>query len=190
MRTPSAHDDAQYLLGLYLNDHLAGSSAGVELLNRAAKSHHGRPFGPQLERLAREVVQDRESLKEIMRSLDVSERRSRAALGWLGEKAGRLKLNGRLFSRSPLSDVLELEAMRLGVQGKRSCWLTLRTLAENDDRIDTAQLARLLARAEEQGEALEELRMRCASRAFVPGHAGPARTARPAKARSLPRGAY
>ncbi|WP_251059172.1 MULTISPECIES: hypothetical protein [unclassified Streptomyces] len=189
MPTPSAHD-AQYLLGLYLNDHLAGSSAGVELLKRAAKSHHGRPFGPQLERLAREVAQDRESLKEIMRSLDVSERRSRAALGWLGEKAGRLKLNGRLFSRSPLSDVLELEGMRLGVQGKRSGWLTLRILADTDDRIDTAQLARLLERAEEQAETLEELRTRCAVRTFVPGRAGPARKAGPAKGHSLPRGAF
>ncbi|WP_327281515.1 MULTISPECIES: hypothetical protein [unclassified Streptomyces] len=187
MHTPSAHGDAQYLLGLYLNDHLAGSTAGVDLLNRAANNHHGSPFGPPLERLAREVAQDRESLKDIMRTLDVPERRSRAALGWLGEKAGRLKLNGRLFSRSPLSDVLELEAMRMGVQGKRSCWLTLHTLAASDRRLDAARLAGLLARAEEQSDVLEELRTRCAVRAFAAGHAGAARTAR---AKPRPRGAF
>ncbi|MFE1804639.1 hypothetical protein [Streptomyces sp. NPDC059533] len=189
MRTSSEHE-AHHLLELYLNDHLAGASAGVDLLKRAAKSHHGEPFGPQLEHLAREVAQDREILKEIMRSLDVSERRSRAVLGRLGEKAGRLKLNGRLFSRSPLSDVIELEAMRLGVQGKRSCWLTLRTLAKSDARIDAARLAWLLERAEEQAELLEELRTRCAVRVFGPGRAGSASTVRRAKARSLPRGAF
>ncbi|MFB6615165.1 hypothetical protein ACFCV9_13280 [Streptomyces sp. NPDC056367] len=188
MRTSSEHD-ARHLLGLYLNDHLAGSSAGVDLLKRAAKSHSGRPFGPQLAHLAQEVAEDRESLKEIMRSLDVPERRSRAALGWLGEKAGRLKLNGRLFSRSPLSDVIELEAMRLGVQGKRSCWLTLRSLAKSDGRIDAVRLARLLERAEEQAGLLEDMRTRCAVRAFVPGRVGSARV-RPAKPHSLPRGAF
>jgi hypothetical protein len=31
--------------------------------------------------------------------------------GWIGEKAGRLKLNGRLRSRSPLSSLEELEMM-------------------------------------------------------------------------------
>lgn len=189
MRTSSEHD-THHLLELYLNDHLAGSSAGVDLLKRAAKSHSGKPFGPQLEHLAREVAQDRESLKGIMRSLEVSERRYRAALGWLGEKAGRLKLNGRLFSRSPLSDVIELEAMRLGVQGKRSCWLTLRALAKSDARIDAARLARLLDRAEEQAEVLEELRTRCAVRTFDPAQAGTTSTVRQAKARTLPRGAF
>ncbi|MFJ4775709.1 hypothetical protein [Streptomyces sp. NPDC088762] len=193
MRTPSAHDarhEAQRLLGIYLNDHLAGAYAGVELLKRAAKSHRGSPIGHQLERLAREAGEDRESLKEIMRTLDVPERRSRAALGRLAEKAGRLKLNGHLFSRSPLSDVLEMEALRLGVQGKRSGWLTLRALAETDDRIDTARLARLLERAEEQAETLEELRTRCAVRALGPGGEGRSGRARRARGHALPRGAF
>nr|WP_239148871.1 hypothetical protein [Streptomyces sp. SID12501] len=60
-----------------------------------------------------------------MFDLGVSTDHSKAALGRLSEKAGRLKPNGRLFSRSPLSDVLELESMLLGVQGKTSCWRPL-----------------------------------------------------------------
>jgi hypothetical protein len=35
-----------------------------------------------------------------------------------GEKAGRLKFNGRLPARSPLSNLEELEMLRLGVKGK------------------------------------------------------------------------
>ncbi len=92
-----------------------------------------------------------------MSDLDVSTDHPKVALGWLAEKAGRLKPNGHLFSRSPLSDVLELESMLLGVQGKASCWRTLRVLAETDDRLYADHLDTLLERAEQQTTTLEEL---------------------------------
>ncbi|WP_327686169.1 hypothetical protein [Streptomyces sp. NBC_00467] len=50
-----------------------------------------------------------------MADLDVSTDHPKAALGRLAEQAGRLKPNGHLFSRSPLSDILELEALLVGV---------------------------------------------------------------------------
>lgn len=42
--------------------------------------------------------------------------------GWLAEKAGRLKLNGRPLRRSPLSGLVELEMMHLAVEGEQACW--------------------------------------------------------------------
>ena len=87
--------------------------------------------------------------------------------GWSAEKLGRLKPNGRLFSLSPLSDVIELEAMRLGVDGKAAGWQTLRRLAEHDDRLDKAHLDDLLARAEAQKETLERLRRQAVTAVFV-----------------------
>src|SRR3954447_8340980 len=114
--------DESPLLDIYLNDHLAGAPRGTELLKRAAAAHHGEPLGAELALLAREVEQDLGTLKEIMADLDVSAQHTKQAAGWLAEKAGRLKPNGHLTSRSPLSDVLELELMRLGVEGKASCW--------------------------------------------------------------------
>ena len=54
------------LLGIYLNDHLAGATAGSELARRAATSHGGTPVGAVLARLAREVTQDRAALVEMM----------------------------------------------------------------------------------------------------------------------------
>jgi hypothetical protein len=43
----------------------------------------------------------------------------------MGEKAARLKLNGHLLARSPLSSLEELEMLRLGVEGKAAGWRTL-----------------------------------------------------------------
>jgi hypothetical protein len=146
------------LLAVYLNDHLAGAVAGAELLRRSAGAHQGTELGPPLTDLAEEVRRDGESLRKIMGDLGVPVMRGRMALGWLGEKAGRLKPNGRFVSRSPLSDVLELEAMRLGVEGKLCAWRTLQALTDAEPRIDGARMTALVARAERQIQTLDALR--------------------------------
>ena len=82
----------------------------------------------------------------------------------MGEKAGRLKFNGRILSRSTLSDLEELELLRLGVEGKAAGWRTLRTLAGTDARLDADQLDELISRASSQADQLEELRLHAANR--------------------------
>ena len=159
------------MLKTYLNDHLAGSTGGRDLLRRAAKTHSSDPLGPELAELAEEVSQDRESLRRIMRTLRVPQQPAKIALGWAAEKLGRLKPNGRVVNRSPLSDVLELEAMRLGVEGKASCWRTLRALTATDDRLDRAFLDQLLQRAWRQADVLEALRTSTAVEVFGPSPA-------------------
>lgn len=152
-------------LQIYLNDHLAGATGGVELLRRVARVHQSDAMGPELSRLAREVSEDRASLMQIMKDLGVPVQRHMAAMGWVGEKVGRLKPNGRLISRSPVSDVLELELMLLGVEGKASCWRTLRVLA--DGKLDAIRLDDLIQRATRQSETLERLRASTAADVFV-----------------------
>ncbi len=151
------------LLGIYLNDHLAGATAGTELAHRMARSHGGEKDGGTLRRLAAEIGQDRAALLDIMAALGVTVRRYKVGAAWIGEKAGRLKFNGRLFARSPLSDLEELEILRLGVEGKAAGWRTLRTLADSDPRLDPARLDELIARARRQADLLEDLRVAAAS---------------------------
>jgi hypothetical protein len=79
---------------------------------------------------------------------------------WAGEKAARLKFNGRLLARSPLSDLEELELLRLGVEGKAAGWRTLRALADTDSRLDPGHLDELMSRARRQTDLLEELGVR------------------------------
>ncbi|MFJ5551152.1 hypothetical protein [Streptomyces sp. NPDC093225] len=161
-----AAPDAERLLAIYLNDHLAGSNAGLSLIRRIVRHHRRTPLRAPLTRIAQEVAEDRDSLREIMQALDTPALHARAAIGTVAERAARLKLNGRLLSRSPLSDVLELEAMRLGVEGKAAGWRALRSVADSDPRLDRAILDRLSARAERQARALEEMRLAAAARAF------------------------
>jgi hypothetical protein len=150
------------LLGIYLNDHLAGATAGVELAHRMARSHADPAAGSTMRRLAAEIAQDRSALQEIMAGLGIPARAYKVCAAWIGEKVGRLKLNGRLRSRSPLSDLEELEILRLGVEGKAAGWRTLRALSESDPRLDTARLDGLMSRARSQADLLEELRVRAA----------------------------
>jgi hypothetical protein len=158
----SGHD----LLGIYLNDHLAGATGGLELARRVAGSHRGPGAGRPLQRLAAEVAQDRAALEDIMATLGIPVRAYKVYVAWIGEKTARLKFNGYLFARSPLSSLEELEMLRLGVEGKAAGWRTLRVLAETDKRLDPGRLDELISGARRQADLLEELRVRAADHVF------------------------
>jgi hypothetical protein len=156
--------DRDKLLGTYLNDHLAGATVGVELSNRARNSNKHTPLGKFLGELADEIEEDRETLKRIMDTLDVGQDRAKQAVGWLGEKIGRLKPNNRLFGYSPLSRVIELEGLSLGIEGKRSLWQALGVVG--DERLAEFDFDALIARADRQRSRVEEHRLAAADKAF------------------------
>ena len=147
------------MLSIYLNDHLGGATGGLELARRTAAAHRDTSYGPELERLAEEIAEDRESLVGLMEALDIGVQHHKVAAGWLLEKVGRLKLNGSWVSRSPLSSLVELEGLLLGVTGKGALWRTLRVEAESDPRLDEAELEVLVARAEDQWARIEAMRL-------------------------------
>jgi hypothetical protein len=129
---PSALAGSPDLLGIYLNDHLAGATGGTQLARRAAGGAGGTSASGDLRRFAAEVAQDRATLLQIMAALGLPVRHYKVYAAWIGEKAGRLKFNGHLTSRSPLSSLEELEMLRLGVEGKAAGWRTLRVRAAAD----------------------------------------------------------
>ena len=159
--------DPQQLLSIYLNDHLVGSSAGRDLFRRAAKSHQGTDRGPELTSLAREIDEDRATQLRIMRDLGISPSQPRILAGRIAETIGRLKPNGTVLQRSPLSDVVELEGLRVAVAGKAAGWEVLVQLAETDSRLSKDQLVDLRSRAHHQAERLRALHLRAAAEAFA-----------------------
>jgi len=156
------------LLAIYLNDHLAGATGGLALARRALGANRGTPFEAPLERLAGEIDEDRAALIDVMGRLEIIRDPVKEWAGWLAEKWGRLKLNGRLTGYSPLSRVLELELLALGVEGKRSLWNALERVAAADARLEGVDLAALERRAERQRALLEENRGRAVELAFGP----------------------
>jgi hypothetical protein len=156
------------LLSIYLNDHLAGSATGVELARRALSNNRGTPYGEFLEWLVAQISEDRRSLLRLMERLGVRRNHAKEAIAWGLEKAGRVKPNGRLTGYSPLSRLIEIEGLWMGVNGKMSLWRALVAVADEDSRLDAIWLIELEARAEEQLRRIDSHRRTVARDALAP----------------------
>jgi hypothetical protein len=156
-------------LGIYLNDHLAGATFGIGLARRIAHQHRHSARSADLQRISEEIAQDRQTLLELMDALGVPALRYKVYGGWAAERLGRLKPNGVLYRRSGLSTFIELETLRLGVEGKTLIWRTLLVVAAGEPRLDESQLQDLLDRARGQIDTLEKLRLTAAAAIFSPG---------------------
>jgi hypothetical protein len=151
------------LLGIYCNDHLASSTGGIELTKRMIGAHRSTPYEPRLRGLLDELLEEYTSLRSMMAALGLPVRQYKLLATWAGEKLARLKLNGHLLSRSPMSSVIEFEFIATAVLGKRAAWETLRELADIEPRLDAAELDRLIAQANRQHEWLSEARREIAA---------------------------
>lgn len=164
---PGLHSsDPAQRLSIYLSDHRAGSAAGLTLARRAASSNQGNEFGSALSRIAEEIEQDIRSLDDLMDRVGASRDRIKETAGWTAEKVGRLKLNGQLLGYSPLSRLVELEGLALGVTGKLALWRVVRDVMAGDPRLVGFDVQRLIDRAEGQRDTLEDCRLRAAEIAF------------------------
>lgn len=155
----------------YLRNHYAASRGGLDLFRRAAGSQRDPTVREELSRLSSEVAEDRSALLAMMVALGIARRPVQEWVVALGERLGRLKPNGTLLTRSPLSDLLELEALIAGVEAKKRAWLSLRCLADGDEALDASALDHLIRRAEDQSARMEQQRQR-----LVPGTLEPDRT--------------
>ena len=154
--------DADRLLRIYVNDHLAGSAGAVALARRVLRSNPGGELGRFLAGLAEQFADEHAALERVRETLGLARNPAKQTAARLAVSAGRLKLNGRLRGYSDLSRVLELDGLLLCVEAKRGAWTTLaatgRTLPVDVDA--------LLARCDVQREALELHRRDAARRAF------------------------
>jgi hypothetical protein len=159
----AANADADRFLAIYLNDHLAGATLGVELARRLRSSNQGDgEFGEPLAQLCAEIEEDQRTLVRLMEQQGVGRDPVRPILAKVAERLGRLKLNGRLRGYSPLSRVLELEVLSGLVGGKLQLWNALeQSFGESLDGFDFHDLA---ARADSQGQRLEDLHLAAAQR--------------------------
>jgi hypothetical protein len=148
-----------------MNDHLAGASVGVELARRLRSNNAGdQNFGPPIAQLCTEIEADRETLEAAMKQLGVSRHRLKPAGAWLGEKLGRFKLNGQLTGYAPLSRLVELELLYIGLTGQIRLWRALENaLGQHHGEFDFAQVAE---RASGQRGRVEDLHLRAAALAF------------------------
>ncbi len=138
-------------LVIYLRDHEAAAVAGNDLFARMARAQTDRTWGPTLAAVAAEVADDLTALQGLLRDRGVRRDRLAGLALRAGERIGRLKLNGRLVRRAPLSDLLEVEAGLDAVHAKACGWHALRAAYGSTLPIDVVELAR---RADDQLERM------------------------------------
>ena len=154
-------------LGAYLNDHLAGATAGSELTGRIAAQHRGTPLGAHMDELLAEIEADRLTLEQLIQGLGLERSSVREAAGWFAEKLSRLRFTEQVTRSADLTLLLELETLSLGVEGKLSMWQALKKAAEADAELAQTNFDPLIARAKRQLAGLEPHRLGAAARAFA-----------------------
>jgi hypothetical protein len=109
-------------LDSYLNDHLAGSVAALELIEHWREQHKDEPLGNFFGRLEAEVRADQDTLRDVMHSLGIEESSVRQAGAWVSEKVARARLK---IAGDQSGLVLVLEGLIMGIVGKRMMWSAL-----------------------------------------------------------------
>jgi hypothetical protein len=148
-------------LTVYLNDHLAGSMAALELLDHLLTLYSGAER-ETLVKLGQKIEEDQEVLRQLIQAIGGKESPVRKAVAWLTEKVGQAKLK---FDDSGDGDLRILEALEilgLGIQGKLSLWRALAAVPDPMPQLRALDLSRLQQRALDQFELVEGLRLRSA----------------------------
>lgn len=160
----TAAQERQKILRTYLNDHLAGAAAALQLLDDMIDEADAPDGAASLTLLRSEIVEDRDVLEHVLHAAGGETSVLRQAGGWMAGKAEQLKLllddAGGAFGR-----LQRLEALSLGIVGKRALWRALR--AASIPAPAGGDFAQLEARAGQQYERVEEFRIEAARRALA-----------------------
>ena len=150
----------------YLNDHLAGSVGALELLDRMIEACQGKPLERFFRDLRRDIEEDQGQLKELMAKLGVDESAVRKAGAWVAEKFSRSKIDMGEGSKGEIGIFLALEALVLGITGKRSLWRALQAASRTVPELGRLDYSGLEKRAIAQCERVEARRLEIARGVF------------------------
>ena len=116
----------------YLHDHHAGSNFAIELLERLRERYQGHETGFFATTLLADIEADRNVLESIIERTGKGHFDIKDAIGWLGEKASRIKLQDN--QPTGFGTFEAIEALALGIVGKQKLWQALSVAAESDPR--------------------------------------------------------
>ena len=166
-------------LATYLNDHLAGAVAAVELLDNLSSSYKDTDIPGFVAPLKTEIEADRLVLEDVMGRLGIEPSSVRRASAWFASKMTELKL----LVDDPASGSLHLfqafEILSLGIEGKRALWLALAAASERATELKLIDYNRMIARAVDQRNRVEERRLESAQNALLIDAADRARSGSP-----------
>lgn len=156
-------------LSVYLNDHFAGGTAALELLRHLERTHAGTAIAREASVLEADISADHRELEGIMNRAGVSPGVVRRAAAWLTEKAAELKTRVDDPADGALRLLETLEALSLGVEGKRLLWKGLAVAGADVPSLRGIDFDRLEQRAQDQRRRVEQMRLDAASAALGGG---------------------
>ncbi|GAA5126413.1 hypothetical protein JIN84_15470 [Luteolibacter yonseiensis] len=113
----------------YLNDHLAGSSGAILMIQNFAETVEHPEARDFFIKLKQDVENDRELLKRLLETAGMRSSTVLNVAGDLTARVGFLKLMWEGFEPGKLGLFEGLEMLALGVQGKRLLWLALQEIS-------------------------------------------------------------
>jgi hypothetical protein len=153
-------------LQTYLQDHFAGSVAGLEIISHLIATHSGDCDEQFFIELRQEIEQDQETLKKILQSLGAGTAPLRNTTAYFAEKFARLKVRLEDPGGTELARLEQIEALALGIEGKGALWNTLQAIQENAPALRDIDFCRLSQRADAQRKRVEARRIQWARGAF------------------------
>jgi hypothetical protein len=154
------------ILARYLNDHLAGSVAAIELVEHLAGISKGTERERFFVTLLGEIKDDQKVLKQLLRGLGETESKARKTAAWLTEKVGQAKLKLDDPGTGELRLLEALDTLALGIQGKLALWRALAVAGDRVPQLRQLDLPQLELRARDQHNRVEAQRLEAARSAF------------------------
>jgi len=148
--------DKRANLAAYLREHLTGSDAAIQVVDRLRLVHAGTQEGRLFAALFDEFREERDVVRSLLEEIGASSLSIKRLAGQAGGAVAQFAAGGE---RGDLSLFRTLEGLAVGVQGKRCMWRALQSLLDDQPIPSARSLAGLEAMAVRQWEAIEERRL-------------------------------
>jgi hypothetical protein len=152
---------------VYLNDHLAGATAGVDLVKQAAERHDGE-LGEFFAELADEISADNNTLTSLMDQMDAHASGAKEVLAKAGSEISEAKFSGESTDDPEFGTFITLETLSIGVEGKICMWKALKVVADDYPELSSTDIDKLLERGQSQRDRIEGKRLEIAGSALAP----------------------
>ena len=153
--------DKRRALATYLRDHLGGADTAIQIVQGLSDAYQGGPEGTLFASLYERFREDRSIIEGILAALGYTSLSVKRVAGRATGSALRTVAGG---APGDLSLVRTLEALAIGVQGKRCLWRAAQALGSLPHPPGRRSFAELEADAVRQWETIERHR-----RSVVPG---------------------
>ena len=160
-------------LATYLADHLAGSVAAAELVDRLRQSDVDPTLARALGQVAESIERHRGVIRQLLQQRGRQEDRARHFAGWLAEKLVRPAMP--VDGADEFGLLRALEALMMGMRGRVAMWQALEAILREYDGALLFVSRGLCYEAEEQLRMMDRHRLevaRIALRGWGDGGAG------------------